>query len=215
MSRGEAHLGDVVARPEHQGAVRARRGPRRRPAAVGPGSVPTEDDARIKPQRSAVRVIDVEATSCSPASALTSRSVLVSAMPGRTTVVPKRERKPSAAAPQRLRAWERSWRHASTSKPCPPPSLTMAGRSGTGAMLATSSRANSVGDDLPPFLRAGVDGVADLAEGGHDERGELPLVASRGTDVEGVGPVAEGIEVELRCPGGLERAVGAVGGQHA
>ena len=61
--------------------------------------LPTEDDARVMPQRSAVRVIEVEATSCSPASALMSRSVLVSAMPGRTTVVPKSERKPSAAAP--------------------------------------------------------------------------------------------------------------------
>src|ERR1700688_288624 len=47
-------------------------------------------------------------TSSSPASAESASSVRRSPMPGSTTVVPKSDRKPSAAPPHRPRAWERS-----------------------------------------------------------------------------------------------------------
>ena len=152
----------------------------------------------------------------SPARALRSRSVLVSAMPRSTTVVPNSDRKPSAAPPQRARACERSCRHARTRSPCPPPSLTMAGRSGRGAMLATSSRARSVGGParssrarVRRWHRARRRGSAD------HQGGELALVASGGADVERVRAVAEGVEVERRAPCRLQCTVRAVGGQHA
>ena len=99
----------------------------------------------MRPHGPTERLTEVVATSWSPASALTSLSVAVSAIPGSTTVVPKSERNPPAAVPHRLRACERSCRHANVSSPCPPPSLTIGTRSGMGAMLATSSSARSVG----------------------------------------------------------------------
>ena len=105
--------------------------------------------------------------------------------------MPKSERNPSAAPPQRARACERSCRQARTRSPCPAPSLTMAGRSGMGAMLATSSRASRVGGLPHPVAGTGVGRVADVAHDRHDERCELPLSASRRADVEGVRAAAE------------------------
>ncbi len=61
----------------------------------------------------------------------------------------QREESVGRLAPS-VRAWERSCRHASTKRPWPAPSLTMAGRSGMGAMLATSSRASRVGGPSCP-----------------------------------------------------------------
>jgi hypothetical protein len=47
-------------------------------------------------------------TSPWPASRDTASRVIMSPMPGRSTFVPNREKKPSAAGPQRALAWERS-----------------------------------------------------------------------------------------------------------
>jgi hypothetical protein len=58
-------------------------------------------------------------TSAWPARRDTASRVLMSPMPGRSTLVPNREKKPSAAGPQRAFAWERSCRHASVSSPWP------------------------------------------------------------------------------------------------
>ena len=61
----------------------------------------TELDGRRWPRGSTLWLTVVVATSRSPPNELRMRSVDVSAMPGRTTVVPKSENKPSAAGPQR------------------------------------------------------------------------------------------------------------------
>ena len=144
-----------------------------------------------------------------------SRSVDRSAIPRRTTVVPKSERNPSAAEPQRTRAWERSWRQASTRSPCPAPSLTIAGRSGIGAMLATSSRARSVGGPGTPVAGSCIGGVADVADRRHHERRELLLAPARRADVQGVRSAAEGLEVEGRRERRRQGPTGAVRPQHA
>ena len=102
-------------------------------------------------------------TSSSPARAERASSVRTSPIPGSTTVVPNRDRNPSAAEPHRPRAWERSWRQARVRSPWPPPSLTTAGRSGIGAMLATSSRASTTGAARAPAPGPGPDGAADRA----------------------------------------------------
>ncbi len=65
---------------------------------------------------------------------------MVSAIPGRISFVPNRVRNPSACAPHRCRAWERSWSAASRSRPWPPPSEAICGSSSNGAMFATSSK---------------------------------------------------------------------------
>ena len=149
MRRRERDLLDLLVRAEDEGAFGAPR------AMASTGSRGwrmglTDVEGRIRPHRPTERPMVVVATSRSPASALMSRSVDVSAIPRSTTVVPKRERNPSADCPQRLLACERSWRHASTRSPCPAPSLTMEVRSGMGAMLATSSSASRVGRSVRP-----------------------------------------------------------------
>ncbi len=91
------------------------------------------------------RETDRTTTSWSPVSTESASSVRTSPMPGSTTVVPNSDGKPSAWPGHRCRAWERSWKQASVTRPCPPPSLTMEGSSGRGAMLASSSRASTTG----------------------------------------------------------------------
>jgi len=55
--------------------------------------------------------------SYSPSIVETASSVAVSAIPGSSSLVPNNVRNPSAALPQRARAWERSCRAASTVRP--------------------------------------------------------------------------------------------------
>jgi hypothetical protein len=67
-------------------------------------------------------VLERIGTTCSPASAAMRESVRWSPMPGKITLELNSEKKPSASAPQRARAWERSWRQARVTSPCPAPS---------------------------------------------------------------------------------------------
>jgi hypothetical protein len=60
---------------------------------------------------------DLVSTSTSPASSEIASSVLVSPIPASTTLAPKSEKKPSAAVPQRARAWDRSCRQAIVTRP--------------------------------------------------------------------------------------------------
>ena len=123
-------------------------------------------------------------TSCSPARADRASSVRTSPMPGSTTVVPNSDRKPSAAAPHRVRAWDRSCRQAKVSTPCPPPSLTMAGRSGMGrdvGHLVEGEGDRHPGTDHSP----GVGGGADVGQEAHHEGGGHGLMAARGAHIEG------------------------------
>ena len=108
-------------------------------------TVEVETEGRTRPLACFAAPIVRVATSRSPPSADSASRVGRSAMPGRTTVVPNRDTNASAWRPQRARAWERSWRHARVKSPCPAPSLTIVGRSGMGAMLATSSSAKRTG----------------------------------------------------------------------
>ena len=68
----------------------------------------------------------------------------------------KEGEEPFSRRPQRSRAWDRSWRQASVTRPWLPPSAANEGRAGSGAMLATSSRAKTTG--------AANDGRAKVAE---------------------------------------------------
>ena len=93
-------LVDLLVRAEHERTPgSAARDGVDRQAGLARG--PTDVEGRMRPQRPTDRLIVVAATTWSPARALRSRSVVVSAMPRRTTVVPKSERNPSAAPPQR------------------------------------------------------------------------------------------------------------------
>jgi hypothetical protein len=58
-------------------------------------------------------------TSAWPAKRDTASSVRRSPMPGSRTLAPNREKNPSAAAPHRARAWDRSRRQASVRRPWP------------------------------------------------------------------------------------------------
>ena len=108
-------------------------------------AVDTDDD-ELSPDR---RDLEIDrpgrSAGTSPARSLRVLSVRGSATPPRTTVLENNERKPSASAPHRARACERSWRQPSVRSPWPPPSLTTLARSGRGAMFASSSRAKSTG----------------------------------------------------------------------
>ena len=141
----------------------------------------------MRPQRSTDRLTVVVGTSRSPGQRadVAQRRGVGDARAGRRWCRRARgsRRPPGPSAP---RAWERSCRQASTRSPCPAPSLTMAGRSGMGAMLATSSRASRVGRAATLVTGPGVGGVAHVADDGDDERRELALPAAGRADVERV-----------------------------
>ena len=147
------------------------------------------------------RVCEGTTTWWSPARALINWRVRWSATPGKMTLVPKRVKKPSAASPQRTRAWERSCRQASVTSPCPPPSAASAGndeqRGDVGHLVEGEDHRCGVG-------RPREDGGADLFEQGDHQRGHAVLLLGRGADVEGVRRAGEGDRVEVRVLGGFE-----------
>ena len=122
--------------------------------------------------------------------------MVVSAMPRRTTVVPKSERNPSAAGPHRdpglgqvLQAGQRQEALART--------FADHGREvGDGSDVGDLVERQEGGRPVVPVAGPGVGGVAHVADDRHDERSELALPPPGGAHVEGVGPGTEG----LRCP---------------
>jgi hypothetical protein len=89
--------------------------------------------AEGRPDHQAEMLTERTATSVWPAKRETASSVRRSPMPGRRTLAPNREKKPSAAEPHRPRAWDRSWRQASVKSPCPQPFLGDHGTNGPGS----------------------------------------------------------------------------------
>jgi hypothetical protein len=77
------------------------------------------EEAEGRPDHQAEVVTERTATSPWPARRETVSSVRKSPTPGRSTLAPNREKKPSAALPQRPRAWDRSWRQTSERRPWP------------------------------------------------------------------------------------------------
>jgi hypothetical protein len=75
--------------------------------------------AEGRPDHHADRLTERARTSTCPASRETASRVFMSPIPGSSTLVPKREKKPSAAWPQRPLAWERSCRQARVKSPWP------------------------------------------------------------------------------------------------
>ena len=112
-------LGDVRDLPggEHPGAL----------GGVGPGAA-RELLAAAEEAANSGRVRETTCRSYSPSIVEMFSSVRGSAMPGRISLVPNRVRNPSACAPHRCRACERSCSAASRRRPWPPPSDAICGQ---------------------------------------------------------------------------------------
>jgi len=132
-------------------------------------------------------------TSSSPASAETARSVGRSAIPPNTTVV--RTVKGSIGLPSQRRRAGQVLEAGKRDETLARAFITIAGRSGSGEILATSSSAKSTGATGPTRSRIG--GVAQLGKQSHHEGSEQLLLASARADVQRVGAATERVCVEV------------------
>jgi hypothetical protein len=132
--------------------------------------------------------------------------VPTSAIPGNTTVVPNRVRKPSAAEPQRPQARH----HEQTlSRPL----AQEGGQVGNGSDVGQLVKGEQCGWQSLSRPFSLVRGVAHIAEGGDDEWSELVLPSTGGADVHGVDAATELGGVEWRELGRLQRGFRSVGRQ--
>ena len=164
----------------------ARRGPPR-PRGAGPRrDGPTDVEGRMRPQRSTDRLSVVDVTSRWPASALMSRSVAVSAMPGSTTVVPKSERNPSAAGPHRPPRLGEVLQAGQDQEALPAALADHGGQVGDRRDVGHLVEREERGRPGVPSARPVVGGVSHVTDGRDDERRELALPPSRRAEIEGV-----------------------------
>ncbi len=137
--------------------------------------LPTDVEGRRRPQRSTDRLTVVVATSRSPASALMSRSVAVSAMPRRTTVVPKSERNPSAAASPADAGLGEVLQAGQHQEPLARALADHGREIGDGGDVGDLVESEQGGRAGVPVAGPDVGGIAHVAHDGHHERRELTL----------------------------------------